>query len=282
MAATTSRNEVVQILAGKFRRAHPRMNVCEQGYVDRAEDNLIDGVKMDDFEEDLRQGAGSELVAKEGEKPKFHAVHSSAALAVNCFAPFKRHLSDLRLCGETGLKQLQLEKQCPMGLRGIPPHLDLVVEKDDVVIAVESKFTEYIDGGKTAHFKESYRQEEKQQRWDKLWVEEMRHLTEDPKHYEYLDAAQLVKHAFGLCNTYPDKKVTLLYAYWEPVNAGEYQNFTQHRAEIKELSDRVAGAKPSFHAMSYTDLWQEWESGGAADWLREHIVQLRARYEVEV
>ncbi|MBU0966250.1 MAG: hypothetical protein KKA54_07705 [Proteobacteria bacterium] len=42
-------------------------------------DNLIDGVSLAQFEADLQSGDGAELHGK------FRAVHSSSALAVNCF-----------------------------------------------------------------------------------------------------------------------------------------------------------------------------------------------------
>jgi len=55
--------------------------------------NLIEGVRLQDFERDLRQGDGNELAGK------FRAAHSSCALAVNTFAPFKAHAAGLRLPG---------------------------------------------------------------------------------------------------------------------------------------------------------------------------------------
>ena len=58
-----------------------------KGYVREPSQNLIEGVRLVEFEADLKQGDGNELVGK------FRAAHSSSALAVNVFAPFK---SDLR------------------------------------------------------------------------------------------------------------------------------------------------------------------------------------------
>ncbi len=55
----------------------------DKGYARWPQDNLIPGIKLAMFEEDLRRGDGNEL------RMKFCAVHSSAALAVNCFALFK-------------------------------------------------------------------------------------------------------------------------------------------------------------------------------------------------
>lgn len=47
----------------------------------------------------------------------------------------------------------------------------------------------------------------------------MERLLVQPQMYCYLDAAQLVKHAFGLTYTSPTMPVTLLYLYWESASA---------------------------------------------------------------
>ena len=62
----------------------------KNGYVSDAVENLIDGVDLNSFEADLRQGSGNELVGN------FRVAHSSSALAVNTFAPFKADLARSR------------------------------------------------------------------------------------------------------------------------------------------------------------------------------------------
>ena len=51
----------------------------DKGYAHSSHDNLVPGVRLEQFKDDLLQGSGNEL------KTKFCAVHSSSALAVNCF-----------------------------------------------------------------------------------------------------------------------------------------------------------------------------------------------------
>jgi hypothetical protein len=70
-------------LAQGFLKSAPRSVLDEKGYVREASQNLIEGVRLDDCEADLNQGGGNEM------KGKFRAAHSSSALAVNTFAPFK-------------------------------------------------------------------------------------------------------------------------------------------------------------------------------------------------
>jgi hypothetical protein len=53
---------------------NPRATVDEKGYVNEVRDNLIEGVKLEDFAADLQQGDGNELAKK------FRAAHSSSAI----------------------------------------------------------------------------------------------------------------------------------------------------------------------------------------------------------
>ncbi len=303
-----SKEKAKSALHDAFRKVYPDVHLDDKGYTATIEDNLIDGVRRDDFEEDLRQGNGGELNADKNGRAKFCAVHSSSALAVNCFAPFKRNIADLSLLDEDGFHAMQFEMQCSTGLRGTPPNLDLVVENKNIVVGIESKFTEHLEAHEPK-FADSY-EDRRQKSWDEKWVAEMRRVKED-RPYQYLDAAQLIKHAFGIKNTFPENNLShkyfdvaqliknifgikntspenklpvnsvLLYIFWEPTNYGEHQNFIDHREEIDCLKRMVAGATPAFEAMSYSELWRTWGTA-AAPWLRNHLARLRARYEVAV
>ena len=61
--------------------------------------NLIEGVKAEDFAEDLACAAGNELVSQDGKPEKFCAAHSSSALVVNSFGPFRNHPERLSWAG---------------------------------------------------------------------------------------------------------------------------------------------------------------------------------------
>jgi hypothetical protein len=56
-------------------------------------------------EADLTVGGGHEL------EKKFRAVHSSSALAINTFAPFKISLEVLTVAGKSSFKSIQFEKR---------------------------------------------------------------------------------------------------------------------------------------------------------------------------
>lgn len=97
-----------------FHRLAPEVLLDEKGYVSEASQNLIEGVHLEDFEEDLRQGDGNEL---EG---KFRAAHSSSALVVNTFAFLKTKPAELPIPGCCGFANLRFERKCPHGLVGPP------------------------------------------------------------------------------------------------------------------------------------------------------------------
>jgi len=245
------------------------------GYVLNFRDNLLPGVDPVDFEAALRQGRGNEL---EG---KFLAAHSSSALAVNCFAPFRQHAEGLRLAGFKGFTDLRFEAKCPTGLNGTPPHLDVLVEGAERVVGIESKCTEPLSLH-TAKFASAYRDRMDAALREGTWFAEMLRLHETPAAYRWLDAAQLIKHAFGLARTYSGRPSVLLYLFWEPANAGKFSVFQEHRREIAEFADRVQGSSPAFAAMSYRELWQEWADADPPAWLAEHLARLRARYDVVI
>ena len=259
-----------------FASSNPEIVVDEKGYVSEACRNLIEGVRLIDFEADLLQGDGNEM---EG---KFLAVHSSSALVVNTFAPFKSDPAALKLPGGSRFKSLGFERKCPHGLVGRrPPNLDMVAEGAAGVVAVESKFLEPLTPHK-ARFSPAYDAEIKDGRRGTAWFREMQRLIEEPHTYRWLDAGQLVKHAFGVAFSFSSRPATLLYLFWEPSNPEAFPVFAEHRAEVKQFAASVAGGGPEFVAMSYPDLWKWWDACAQAGWLRAHVCRLRARYGISV
>ena len=275
-----SKNEVKRAIRRQFLQIRPEVVLDSSGYTRTIEDNLVEGVRVGDFEADLRGGGGGELESSCGKKPKFYAVHSSSALAVNCFAPFKRCLSDLYILSGTNYKKIKFEEKCPTGLRGTPPHLDIVVKNNKTVIGIESKLTESLDVHMEC-FSSRY-ETERNNCWCDVWFKHMKFMQENKERYKYLNAAQLIKHAFGIRNTFPGNETKLLYLYWEPTNAGQYQNFTDHQNEINDFYEKIDGSMPSFHFMSYLDLWNKWDNNATPDWLKDHVKNLRARYEIKI
>jgi hypothetical protein len=265
---TACRSALIQSL----RASAPQAVLDSKGYVDEASQNLIAGVRLDDFEADLLQGDGNEL------KGKFRAAHSSSALAVNTFAPFKTRLGALRLPGGGSFDDLHFEQKCPHGLVGRrSPNLDVLADGPSVV-AVESKLLEPLSQH-TAKFSPAYDAIKEK---GTNWFEAMNRLRDEPWSYRWLDAAQLVKHAFGIAHTFPSKPATLLYLFWEPSNSKALPFFAEHRAEVRQFAELVAGGGPKFAAMSYPELWESWTAYPEPKWLQTHVGRLRERYGVAV
>lgn len=237
-----------------------------RGYASRWQDNLMPGLPLAEIARDLGGGAGREL---EG---KLCAAHSSAALAVNAFGPWRIGPETLSLAGVTGFRSVRFEATCPTGLGGRPPHLDFLAE-GEVIVAVESKCTEWMKP-KSARFSPSY-DRLRGSHGDSPWYEMIQQLRAEPGRYEFLDAAQLVKHALGLLTCYGARELLLLYLYWEPRNAAEWPQCRHHRAEVEDLANRVARCSVRLLPMSYRELWEEWTSQGSPP----HQAYLRVRYD---
>jgi len=253
-----------------YRRNHS-CSVSKDGYVRCPEDNLISSVHMADFKDDMDSGSGNEL------KGKFRALHSSAALAVNNFAVWKRNLTDLSLCGIQGFTSLIFERKCSTGLGGTPPNLDVFLESNFCVIAVESKFLEYLTP-KKGHFSSSYSREKLPQAED-TWLHLIERIKKQPK--QHLDVAQLVKHYLGLRNLSQESRIEIiiLYLFWEPENWMDFPIFHKHREEIADFVSHIEESSVKFIAQSYLALWDKWEHH---DENTQHVSELRKRYQLTI
>jgi hypothetical protein len=238
----------------------------DRGYLRNYEQNLIADLPLDAIVEDLAEGAGQELDSK------LRAAHSSTALVVNTFGPWRSNPRTLHLHGVSGFLSMSFEAKCPTGLSGTPPHLDLLAI-GDLPVAVESKCTEWMKPTRSK-FVPAY---------DNLrvshgrspWFAQIERLRQEPDRYKYLDAAQLVKHALGLRTRFGTSAVLLLYLFWEPRNSQDWPECRAHRDEADDLARRVAQSNIRLIPVSYRELWEEWERSGPP----AHLSLLRLRYD---
>ena len=79
MPTRSSLNACRSALILGLQESAPGIEIDEKGYVTNASHNLVEGVRLTDFEADLRQGDGNEL---EG---KFRAAHSSSSERILSF-----------------------------------------------------------------------------------------------------------------------------------------------------------------------------------------------------
>lgn len=254
----------------------PDLSLSLSGAVTEWRENVLPGTDTRWFQAELEQGDGREL------QGKFRAAHSSSALAVNSFARFKSAVDQLSVGGWSGFDSMRFEAKCSAGILGRrSPNLDVLLVSPTKVVGIESKCTEHLTPH-TSNFSPAYNEQITDWRRETAWFRLMEALIDEPRRYRYLDAAQLVKHAFGLGHTFDGQDVTLLYLYWEPRNADAFPALLDHRQEVARFAAEVKGARPSFRAIAYPELWDSWAQRGSPAWLPEHVSALRSRYDIAI
>ena len=224
---------------------------------------VLPGVPKDRVRAILDKAGANEIVSG-----KFASPQSSAALAVNGFGWFLDGTGDLPPF--PGLEdydwpafRVDIERQMRFPWRGgRHPWLDAAVETPNCLIGVESKRYEPFRDRKEAKLSDAYVRD--------VWGEGMEQwctmrdlLRAEPRRYRHLDAAQLVKHAFGISTQARKcgKEPILLYLFAEPSDAGSPEIFAAHRSEITDFMQRVRGGRVRFATCS----WAEWLDSFAAE-----------------
>lgn len=255
-------------LTEALRRQRSGELMSADGRIRRISDLLIDGVAHEQLPDSIH-------------RTRLRSPDSAAALAVNSFLRWRSAPDQLPLAGWTGFDAIQFEVRCPTGLRGTPPHLDLLALRLDAAVAVTVRCSEYLSRRKTA-VAPSY---------DRLlattpgldaWRQQLDRLRHEPKGYRHVDLGALVKFAVALGRTFPERPTVLLYLFWEPLDADQFEEFGRHRQELAELQQAVQDGRVTFSAQNFRAMWQEWAACAAPDWLADHVQRLHARYCVSI
>lgn len=246
------------------------------GYVSTVEENLIN--QFDNWSEittELENGNGNELHGK------FRAVHSSTALCVNNFAPFKHRKDSFSFLGHSDFSEATFEKKLSTGIS--TPNLDFYLQNVLTTIGIESKFIETIDK-KLPHINlDKYLDRKELYYLPQGFSDILRHYI-DSKEKMHLDVAQLIKHSIGLINksrcknNEPNRTPVLVYLYWLPTNWSNVQLFLDHEAEIKEFQKQIRSFI-QFVPMSYLEFWEQYEKDQT---FGKHIGQVKARYAMVI
>ena len=245
---------------------------------------------MRDFLPDLpvdkilaRYGAspGSEL-----QSGKFDSDDSSAFLVANAFGWFLERPDLLpAFPGFAGPAPFRVEVEHEMRFPwagGRHPWLDVGVETETLLIGVESKRYEPFRPGKAGAFSDAYARDVWGDRMGRF-AGLMRQISVGEAGFESLDAAQLIKHAFGL-RTQGIKRArqpVLVYLYAEPpVWAGSGKPLDPartalHRAEIARFGGIVAGDHVQFVPLGWEALLDLWARVPA---LRAHVAAVREKF----
>ncbi len=254
-------------------------------HTQRFADNLLPGLSQSQIvtlRAQLALGSGGELRPTVTAKRPAHAPSSSAALAANAFGRWLGHESELRL-GDLGgfTEQLSIEARLKIPNGGGTANLDCLLKSDDVIVGVESKFTETLEAHSPVEWRAPNRTPKTkdllQGGWRDVFAASLGHSWQ-PAH---LGVEQLVKHTLALAAR-PAEERHLVYIYWEPSNAEAHPEVLAHRAEVAELVDRVGDATPQLHVRTYGEQFEQWSAMTTPEWLEQHVAELRARYELTV
>lgn len=221
--------------------------------------DFLPGVPADRVLAALAAAGGKEI-----ESGKFSSPESSAALACNTFGWFIERPAQLPpLLGLDDVDWPATDVAVERCLRfpwrgGRHPWLDAVIETQRHLIGVESKRFEPFRDAKTVNLSAAYD-------WPE-WGSEMspfETMRDDLRSgtvcYSHLDAAQLVKHAFGLVTqgSKLGKSPILYYLFAEPAErsgkAIPKEALQRHRAEITDFTKRIGSSAVQFRASSYRE-----------------------------
>lgn len=231
---------------------------------ERARHAILDHLAPDPILDCFERAGGSEILSG-----KLASPESSAALAANAFGLFldRPALLTLPVSVFDAARAVTLEAELRFPWRGgRHPWLDAAVVTDDVLIGIESKRFEPFRDKKKVSLSEAY--------WRPVWGERMGafermrdHLASGEQRYAYLDAAQLVKHAFGLRTQArkQGKRAALLYLYAEPAAYPDGRPLSEaaiieHRREVGDFTGMVADMESdvAFFSLSYRLLLESW------------------------
>lgn len=238
---------------------------------------LLPGAPVERIRRALDRAAGGELASG-----KFASPESSSALAVNGFGPFldapdtMPHFPCLADLDWPAIR-VDVERQMRFPWSGgRHPWLDAAFETTTHLVGVESKRFEPFRDHKEAKLSDAY--------WRDVWGDGMERwcamrdrLRAEPIAFAHLDAAQLVKHAFGLASeaTRISKIPVLLYMFAEPTSGRPVtpEQLARHRAEIAYFAEQVEGARVRFASCS----WREWLSGFESP-AKDHADRIMERF----
>lgn len=259
-----------------------RLNLKSK-YFDAPKDNCLPIIHTNWFKikADISQGSGNELLTG-----KFNSIGSSSALGVNAFGVFyETNFMHWPTLLTEKYNNPAFEKKLSNGLRGTNPNLDVFFETKTTVLAIECKFLETL-GEKKPKFSDQYFSV-KDHRTDSKWFQIMIDIVNGDTSFRYLDAAQLIKHYFGLAHEYTgsDMNLHIGYVFWEPNQDGNVSDsvidlFANHRNECEKFADQVNGDEIQFSFYSYFELIDHWQKNSIKDELKTHFKLLEKKYKL--
>ena len=229
--------------------------VDTRGYLPSVEANFCAPISAK-AREAFEAADGGEMRDAVDRPAKMRALHSSSALAVNFFDYWTdRDAAPLSAALGVGEKivDIAFERKFPTGLQGNAPNLDVVIKcASGRLIAIESKFTEWMYPKQKVAFKPKYFPENVEL-WTQRGLPKAQSLASDINagrvSFTFLDAPQLLKHVLGIAG-WSEAPVSLMYLYYD----GDEPASSQHAAEIQKFAELI-DAKIGFQARTYQSVF---------------------------
>lgn len=247
----------------------------DEDYLCNYDDNLFERLG-DKEKKQFKDASGRELLGQKNQKAKMLALHSSSALCVNFFLYLQNKgklgiiLRALDL--NSDIRECSFEKTYKTGSGKFPASIDYAIATEDFIIGIESKFTEHYNSHRDQSIlKQTYlKKNDYSQVRSKLfesfptlmeWINtdwpNTEYTNKKKKYqgkaapYEYLDAAQLVKHILGLNGE--ERNFVLIYLHYDrdcPEN-------TKHQQEVEDFETKLKKDGINFISISYQELFKK-------------------------
>lgn len=240
---------------------------------------FLPGVPKEHVLHRLRQAGGDEI-----NSGKFAHPESSAALAANVFGWFVSRptlmpsLPGSEATGAAEWIEIEYCARFPWP-GGRHPWLDAVIVTATHLIGVESKGYEPFRDEKRPQFSAVYDRPSWGVNMERYHVLR-RELIDRSIPFQNLDAAQLIKHAYGLHSEAKrlGKQPWLHYVFAEPAVRGSHAiaatQHWQHRAEVADFANRVTGDDVGFSACSYREWLETWDGP-----VRQHAINIAETFD---
>jgi hypothetical protein len=278
-------SNLTQLFAESLAVARPGAKIDDLGYAG-FDDSLVEGIDADRVRQIF---ATADSKGPGSRQPRLFAAQSPTMILANSIAPWLDDQGSLVVNGQRGFQDIRFEIRMPpvegegwLWLPGL-----LISPKR--IIGIESETTDYLSGHRvsfTGQMEDFWADRE-----ENGWRREMLALQQGDHGYSRLDASRLIKQYMGLRSMLdalidddtPSVPATLLYLFWEPLNAARYEEFDEHHREIERFQAAVAAADIDFVPMNYLDLWASWATDeNAPRWLAMHIARLHQRYSMRI
>lgn len=249
-------NSNIELIGSKKTRGRP-------AYTQSLIKNLFEPLNPE-VKKQIDKGDGGELKGKSGNPAKMQAVHSSSALGVNIFQYWMNinQIPEIAaacgLCSKNNKSATNIEFERKFQISEnftVSPNIDVTIENSEKskykFFAIECKFSEaYTSRGHSGI-------DPKYLEIKDIWkgIPRLHNLAKKispaDKSFQYLHAAQLIKHILGLRIKCGGKNsFRLLYLWYDCIG----HEGSKHRTEIEDFTKIAQSDKIKFHAMSYQEL----------------------------